>query len=347
MSKSSHVASGAKTIEETVSPGAPYVVPTKLRPPNVRSGLLQRPDLVERLRGGRERTLTLVCAPAGYGKTTLLAQWAAADADRTAFAWVSLDAMDSDPARLWAHVITALQEVHERVGERSLMAFAAGPRAVAETGLPLLVEELGQPSGRPRARGLARRREPCLRRVAQRVRGSRPSEVQVVISTRHDPRLPIARLRAHGDLTELRARDLSVSATEAVALWATSGSQRTTSASSPSGPRAGWRDYVWLRSSSRSRRTPGVSSTSSLATCATSSTTSPATSWPRQSLASEISWRTLRCSRDFLRPCATPSSSAPTPASMLADIERANFFSRPTRHDRGPNTGTTISSRMS
>ena len=121
---------------------APYVVPTKLRPPHVQDGLLQRPDLVERLRSGRERTLTLVCAPAGYGKTTLLAQWAAADADRTAFAWVSLDAMDSDPARLWGHVIAALQEVHGRAGERSLVAFAAGPRAIAETGLPLLVDEL-------------------------------------------------------------------------------------------------------------------------------------------------------------------------------------------------------------
>ena len=88
----------------------------------------------ERLRSGRERTLTLVCAPAGYGKTTLLAQWAAADAERTAFAWVSLDAMDSDPARLWGHVIAALQEVHGRAGERSLMAFAAGRERLPRRG---------------------------------------------------------------------------------------------------------------------------------------------------------------------------------------------------------------------
>src|SRR5262245_26405806 len=105
--------------------GLPYVVPTKLRPPHTHSGLLQRADLVERLRSGRQSTLTLVSAPAGYGKTTLLTQWAAADADRTDFAWVSLDPMDSDPVRLWGHVITALQHVHDRAGERSLPAFVA------------------------------------------------------------------------------------------------------------------------------------------------------------------------------------------------------------------------------
>ena len=200
---------------------APYVVPTKLRAPPVKDGLLQRPDLLQRLRSGREGTLTLVCAPAGYGKTTLLAQWAAADADRTAFAWVSLDARDSDPARLWSHVISALQEVHGRAGERSLRAFAAGPRAIAETGLPLLVEELSDcpPVVLVLEDWHAVASRVCDETVERRSWNAPPSAVQVVISSRHDPRLPIARLRAHGDLTELRARDLSVSSTEADALF--------------------------------------------------------------------------------------------------------------------------------
>ena len=101
--------------------------------------------------------------------------------------------MDSDPARLWAHVITALQEVHERVGERSLMAFAAGPRAVAETGLPLLIEELSD--SRPVVLVLedwhATESRACDESLSLFVDRA-PSDVQVVISTRHDPayRLP-------------------------------------------------------------------------------------------------------------------------------------------------------------
>src|SRR5512132_4744070 len=193
------------------SPAVPYVVRTKLRPPHIRKGLLERPDLIQTLRSGRERTLTLVCAPAGYGKSTLLAQWAAMDADRTAFAWVSLDAMDSDPARLWGHVVTALQDVHGSVGQRSLRAFAAGPRAIAETGLPLLLDELSEC---PPVVLVLEDWHTVASTACDETIGvfldRAPSTVQVVISSRHDPDLHIARLRAHGDLTELRARDLSV-----------------------------------------------------------------------------------------------------------------------------------------
>jgi ATP/maltotriose-dependent transcriptional regulator MalT len=209
-----------KTTAETPPRPAPYIVATKLRPPPVKHGLLQRPDLVQKLRSGRERTLTLVCAPAGYGKTTLLAQWAANDAERNDFAWVSLDGMDSDPARLWGHVIAALHEVHERVGERSRMAFEAGRRSISETGLPLLVDELADcpPVVLVLDDWHAAASRACDDTVRKFVELA-PSAVQVVVSSRRDPGLSIARLRAHGDLTELRARDLSVSSTEARALF--------------------------------------------------------------------------------------------------------------------------------
>jgi ATP/maltotriose-dependent transcriptional regulator MalT len=72
----------------------PLVLPTKLRPPHVREGLIERPDLVERLREGRDRALTLVCAPAGYGKTILLAQWQTLDREDTPFVWIALDERD-------------------------------------------------------------------------------------------------------------------------------------------------------------------------------------------------------------------------------------------------------------
>ena len=214
------MASDLKTTARTPPRKARYVVPTKLRPPRVKDGLLQRPDLMQKLRSGRERTLTLVCAPAGYGKTTLLAQWAAGDADRTAFAWVSLDAMDSDPARMWGHVIAALHEVDESAGQRSLIAVAAGPRAIAETGIPLLVDEL---ANCPPVVLVLDDWHTVSNRACDETVGTfvdlAPSTVQVVVSSRHDPGLRIARLRAHGDLTELRARDLSVTPIEARALF--------------------------------------------------------------------------------------------------------------------------------
>ena len=136
------MAETAGIASENVVKAAPYVVAAKLRPPHVQSGLLQRAELIGMLRAGRDSTLTLVCAPAGYGKTTLLAQWAAADAEQTGFAWVSLDPMDGDPARLWGHLVTAVRQVHARAGERSLMAFSAGERSIVETGIPLLLDEL-------------------------------------------------------------------------------------------------------------------------------------------------------------------------------------------------------------
>ena len=212
--------SESKTTAQAQLPDLRQVVGTKLLPPRVKDGLLQRPDLVRKLRAGNEKMLTLVCAPPGYGKTTLLAQWAAQDEERNAFAWVSLDARDSDPARLWGHVIAALHAVHGRAGERSSAVLAAGPRAIAEAGLPLLVDELMDcpPVVLVLEDWHAAASRACDETVGEFVDRA-PEAVQIVISSRRDPRLPIARLRAHGDLTELRARDLSISSTQAHALF--------------------------------------------------------------------------------------------------------------------------------
>jgi LuxR family maltose regulon positive regulatory protein len=195
-----------------------------LQPPQIQGGLLERADLIQRLRDGRERRLTLVCAPAGYGKTTLLAQWAAADAERTPFAWVSLDERDSDPSVLWGDLITSLQAAHGRAGERSLKALAAGPKAISETALPLLVEELAKC---PPLVVVLEDWHLTASRVCDETVGAfveqSPAQVQIVISSRSDPGLPIARLRAHGDLDEIRARDLRASAAEAAVLFRDAG----------------------------------------------------------------------------------------------------------------------------
>ena len=81
---------------------------TKIEPPRIRPGHVPRRELVERLRHGLHRRLNLVSAPAGWGKTTLLAEWLTAE-EEIAFAWLSLDEEDNDPARFWAYFAAALR----------------------------------------------------------------------------------------------------------------------------------------------------------------------------------------------------------------------------------------------
>ena len=198
----------------------PTVIPTKLRAPRIRSELVERPELVARLREGRRRALTLVCAPAGYGKSTLLAQWVDSDRERTPFVWLALDPSDSDPTRLWAHLVTGLREVHAPVGEASLDALVGGPGAIADTLVPLLVRELADaPELVVVLDDWHLVRSPlCDATMAAFVEHA-PDSVQVVVSSRADPGLPVARLRAHGELAELREAALRISAHEALDLF--------------------------------------------------------------------------------------------------------------------------------
>ena len=89
---------------------------TKLHPPGPRPDFLPRPRLAERLDEALSRGLVLVCAPAGYGKTSLLASWARHSSKPVA--WLSLDASDNDPARFWRHAVAALDAVYPGIGER-------------------------------------------------------------------------------------------------------------------------------------------------------------------------------------------------------------------------------------
>ena len=118
------------------------LVKTKLHVPHVRAGFVPRDELVERLAGGADRRLTLVCAPAGWGKSVLLAQWHAVE--RRPFAWLSLDPSDDDPIRFWSYVIAALRTVAPGLGGAALaMLPNAGP-GVTEIVLPRLIDELAE-----------------------------------------------------------------------------------------------------------------------------------------------------------------------------------------------------------
>ena len=101
------------TTLDTASP----LLETKLYVPKRRRGLVPRPRLIERLSGGAESKLTLVSAPAGFGKTTLLAEWVGGtEASRRAAAWISLDAGDNNPALFWTYVVTALRTARPDLG---------------------------------------------------------------------------------------------------------------------------------------------------------------------------------------------------------------------------------------
>jgi LuxR family maltose regulon positive regulatory protein len=184
------------------------VIAGKLAPARLPQGVVARPALVERLRAGRGRALTLVSAPAGFGKTTLLTAWA--NQPGPPVAWVSLDRGDSDPARLWAHVIAALA-VHEPLaGTTSLPALRTRPTEIEQFMLPKLLEEI---SGEGPELTLILDDFHLAESAAvdtgmKSFIDYRPDRIQVVLSTRSDPALGVARLRASGGLVEVRARDL-------------------------------------------------------------------------------------------------------------------------------------------
>jgi LuxR family transcriptional regulator, maltose regulon positive regulatory protein len=185
------------------------ILDTKLQPPRMRPGLVPRRHLVDRLREGRGRRLTLVCAPAGYGKTTLLTQWADEEHATTPFAWLSLDEGDADPVRLWNQLIFALHAVHPAVGSGSLHALEGGARALSTVAVPLLIQELADaPELVVVVEDWHTVRNPLCDETMTVFVERAPATVQVVISSRSDPGLPLPRLRAHGDLAEVRAEQL-------------------------------------------------------------------------------------------------------------------------------------------
>lgn len=191
------------------------LIRAKLAPHRLPRGSVSRPQLLDELRLGRDRALTLVCAPAGYGKTTLLTEWAATDV-ATAFAWVTLDASDVEPVRLWTHVIAAIAQHESAVGARSVDALRSNPDRVADAALPVLIDELAEETGdlvvilddfhRAETAQISNQVRMFLR--------YRPPRVQLVVSTRSDPALGVALLRASGDVAEVRAESLRFDETE-------------------------------------------------------------------------------------------------------------------------------------
>ena len=195
---------------------ASQLLETKLYVPRPRRGLVARPRLSERLGRGAESKLTLVSAPAGFGKTTLLAEWlAAAPAGRRSAAWLSLDQADSEPGAFWTYLIAALQTVAPGVGASALARPAGAPAGADRArSSPMLLNELG---ALPDDIVLVLDDYHLVDTVEVQegmafLLEHLPPRVHLVITTRADPALPLARLRARGELVEIRAADLRFTA---------------------------------------------------------------------------------------------------------------------------------------
>ena len=194
---------------------------TKFYVPRSRRDLVPRPRLSERLDRGSGSKLMLVSAPAGFGKTTLLTEWLAAGpaapADQRLAAWLSLDRGDNDLASFWTYVIAALRTAAPEVGESALALLRASGPPPIEAVLTTLLNDLSAIAGDIvlvlddyhviDARGVQEGMAFLLDHL--------PAGLHVVIAGRADPALPLARLRARGELTEIRAAELRFTADEA------------------------------------------------------------------------------------------------------------------------------------
>ncbi len=210
-------------VAPSVSPRATggVLIETKLHPPAPRQEWVQREALVRYLAGCSSSKVVLVDAPAGFGKTIAVAQWAASVIEDRPFAWVSLDRGDDDPARLWLHVVSALQRACPRFsGEDILQALHSQLPDIAGTVLPGLANKLADLPA-PVVVVLDDYHvisdHSCHDQVGFLL-SHLPAGVQLVLVTRADPPLPLARLRAAGELAEVRTHELGFTAAQAAAL---------------------------------------------------------------------------------------------------------------------------------
>lgn len=215
----------ARETSPTPTPQANQLLSTKLIIPPARAQLVLRPRLFQRLEAGLKGKLTLIAAPAGFGKTTLVSAWrTTAAGSAMPLGWVSLDAGDNDPLLFWSYVLTAFDAVApgaglpalsllhspqpppiEHILTTMLNAFTALPASNQPRNVALVLEDYHAITTSAIHVALAWLLE-CL-----------PVTLHLVIVTRADPALPLARLRVRGDLTELHANDLRFTPEEAAA----------------------------------------------------------------------------------------------------------------------------------
>ena len=214
---------GQFDLQEVLQDGAPpmtyQVLSTKLYIPPIQSSLVQRPRLVQHLENGYQagKLLTLVSAPAGFGKTTVIREWTTDVKLGKRFGWLSLDDGDNDPVRFLVYLVSAIQKVKAEIGQSILVSL----NSVQVPPLTDLVETL--------INEISIEAEPFLlvlddyhlikkvevHSIMKLLLNRQPDVLHLVIITREDPPFSLPRMRVHGKITEIRERDLRFTLSEA------------------------------------------------------------------------------------------------------------------------------------
>ena len=193
---------------------------TKLALPPPRARAIPRPRLLDRLNEAMTRPLTLVSAPPGFGKTTLLATWCASQAGGALpVAWLSLDERDDDPTRFWTYVLAALEGLHAGIARGALALLQAAPPVPIETILAVLINALAT---LPYDAVLVLDdyhliASESIQQAVVFLLDHLPPQVHLIVASRTEPPLPLALMRARGQLVELHADDLRCTPGEAAA----------------------------------------------------------------------------------------------------------------------------------
>lgn len=191
------------------------ILTTKLHVPTPRNTLIHRTRLIHQLNRGLHRKLTVISAPAGFGKTTLVSDWMTHCARPVA--WLSLDTSDSDPIRFLTYMLKAIQTIDEHIGQSVLDALKSAQQPAIES---LVIPLLNDIATTPKPFLLVLDdyhlvESSIIDDALTFLLNQLPPQLHLVIATREDPQLPLARLRVRDELTELRVADLRFTVDEA------------------------------------------------------------------------------------------------------------------------------------
>ncbi len=190
---------------------------TKLFVPSTRPGLVMRPRLMERLEAGLTGPLTLVSAPAGFGKTTVLSQWIATHEPPRPVAWIQLDEGDNDPVRFWDYFIAAVKKLQPGAGENAATMLHSPQAYAIEAVLTTLINDLTTvPEGITLVMDDYHRiKTDAIHAAMAFLIDHCPSGIHLAIATRADPPFPLPHFRGRSTLVEIGADDLRFTSREA------------------------------------------------------------------------------------------------------------------------------------